>query len=99
MIATRKAISLVAWSLLFVSSPLLAGDVYVCKQGSQERHIGITYANEGLAVPCQVNYIKEDGMSQGLWDAQNEEGYCERKADEFAEKLRGFGWDCTKQGG
>lgn len=99
MIAIRKAVSFAAWSLMFVSSPLLAGDVYVCKQGALERHISITYAKEGSAVPCQVNYTKEDGASQGLWDAQNEEGYCERKADEFAEKLRGFNWDCAKQGG
>ena len=98
MIAIRKAISLAAWPLLFASSPLLAGDVYVCKQGAQERHISITYANDGSAVPCQVNYTKEDGMSQGLWDAKIEEGYCERKADGFAEKLRGSGWDCVKQG-
>lgn len=98
MIATRKTVLFAALPLLFVSSPLLAGDVYVCKHGTLERHIGITYANEGSTVPCQVNYTKEDGSSQGLWDAQNKEGYCEQKADEFAEKQRGWGWDCVKQG-
>jgi hypothetical protein len=45
-------------------------------------------------VPCQVVYTKEDGTTQNLWSAENVEGYCEQKADEFAEKQRGWGWDC-----
>lgn len=97
MIASRKAVPLVAWSLLFVSSPLLAGDAYVCQHGTLERRINIEYATEGATVPCKVNYTKEDGSEQVLWDAQNKEGYCEQKTEEFIEKQRGWGWDCAKQ--
>ena len=50
-----------------------------------------------MAVPCQVNYIREDETTQSLWSAQNDEGYCEQKAVEFAEKQRDWGWDCIQQ--
>lgn len=49
---TRKVISLAVWSTLFVSFPLLAGDAYVCQRDTLERHVSITYTNEGMAVPC-----------------------------------------------
>ena len=97
MVTTRKAILLAAWSMLFVSFPLLAGDAYVCQRGTLERHLSITYTNEGMAVPCQVSYVKEDGSSKVLWDAKNAEGYCEQKAGEFVEKQRGWGWDCMEE--
>lgn len=69
---------------------------YVCLNGSIERRIEVIYET-GLLVPCEVHYFKEsdaDGASQVLWRAQNEEGYCEARAAEFAEKLRGWGWQC-----
>jgi len=97
MVTIRKAVALVAWSALLISSPLLAGENYVCQNGTLERRISIDYANEGMAVPCQVSYTREDGTTQSLWNAQVEEGYCESKAAEFAEKQRGWGWDCIKQ--
>lgn len=93
MISLKKAAPLVALSALFISFPLQAKD-YVCKSGDQERQISISYDVEGATVPCQVVYTKEDGSVQNLWNAQNVEGYCEEKADEFAEKQRGWGWDC-----
>lgn len=97
MVTIRKAVAWAAWSALFVSSPLLAGEHYVCQHGTLERRISIDYANEGMAVPCQVNYTREDGTTQGLWNAQVEEGYCESKAAEFADKQRDWGWDCIQQ--
>ena len=97
MFTIRKAVAWAAWSALFISSPLLAGEDYVCQKGALERRISIAYANEGMAVPCQVSYTREDGTTQDLWNAQNEEGYCESKAAEFAEKQRGWGWDCIQQ--
>ncbi len=93
MISIKKAAPLVALSALFISLPLQAKD-YVCKHGDLERQISISYDVEGATVPCQVAYTKEDGSVQNLWNAQNVEGYCEEKADEFAEKQRGWGWDC-----
>jgi hypothetical protein len=67
---------------------------YVCINGDSERHIRVLYTYTGQKVPCEVVYEKASG-SQSLWDAQNEEGYCEAKALELVEKQRGWGWDCA----
>lgn len=97
MVTIKKAVALAAWSALLISPTLLAGEAYVCQRGTLVRHISIDYATEGMAVPCQVNYIREDETTQSLWSAQNDEGYCEQKAAEFAEKQRDWGWDCIQQ--
>jgi len=34
-----------------------------------------------------------------LWRASSEVGYCEQKAAEFAEKQRGWGWQCVVTAG
>jgi hypothetical protein len=94
MISIKKVAQLVALSALLLSFALQAKEVYVCKDGNLKRQINISYDVVGESVPCQVVYTKEDGTSQNLWNAQNAEGYCEQKADEFAEKQRGWGWDC-----
>lgn len=98
MISIKQAASLMALSALFVSASLQAKEVYNCTNANLERKIAITYATEGAPVPCQVVYTKEDGTTQDLWNAQGEAGYCEQKADEFAEKQRGWGWDCQAVG-
>lgn len=97
MVTTKTVVALTAWSALLVSPALLAGEAYVCQRGTLVRHISIDYANEGMVVPCQVNYTREDGTTQSLWSAQNDEGYCEQKVAEFAERQRGWGWDCIRQ--
>ena len=70
---------------------------YVCTNGGLERRIQVIYET-GLLVPCEVHYVKDaeapDEAPQVLWRAANEEGYCEAKAAEFAEKLTGWGWQC-----
>jgi hypothetical protein len=48
-----------------------------------------------------VHYYKDTempGERQVLWRAQSEEGYCEARAAEFVERLRGMGWTCWAQG-
>jgi hypothetical protein len=80
---------------LIVTSAVNANETYACLFGGNERTVRVSYANADSKVPCQVIYEKESG-SQVLWDAQNEEGYCEMKAAEFVEKQRGWGWDCAK---
>lgn len=97
MIPIKKVARIAAVTALFVSTPLLANESYICKQGDQERKIEIVYANAGSTVPCEVAYIKEDGSRQNLWQAQSKEGYCEEKTAAFIEKQRGWGWDCSKQ--
>lgn len=66
---------------------------YLCRAGDQVRAIHIVYPNKTL-VPCEVQYIK-NGTLQVLWTANNETGYCERKASEFVKKQRSWGWNCS----
>lgn len=73
-----------------------AADNYRCTNGDLVRRIEILY-EPGRAVPCQVHYFKDTeapGTHDVLWTAQNEAGYCEARAAELADKLRGLGWAC-----
>jgi hypothetical protein len=68
---------------------------FQCTHASLTRRVEIVY--ESGQLPCQVRYYKgteTPGASQVLWSAQNEVGYCEARAREFVEQLRGWGWDC-----
>jgi hypothetical protein len=75
----------------------VADEIYTCTQGDQERIITIVYQDQAAKVPCEVQYQK-NGVTETLWNAQNEVGYCESKAQEFVEKQSGWGWDCAMAG-
>lgn len=71
---------------------------YQCTIGDLQRRVEILY-EAGGSVPCEVHYYKDteaDGERQVLWRALNEEGYCERKAQEFVAKLEEMGWSCER---
>ncbi len=71
---------------------------YACQHGELSRRVDVHYATPGQAVPCEVRYFKDSedpGVTQTLWNAQAESGYCEARAAEFVETLRGWGWTCT----
>ncbi len=91
----KKILLAVLWA--FLPGVLLAQD-YQCTIGSLQRRIEILY--EGAAsVPCEVHYYKDaeaQGERQVLWRALNEEGYCERKTQEFVAKLEDLGWSCER---
>lgn len=68
-----------------------------CVHGDMQRRVAIVYET-GVAVPCEVHYFKDTEAPeehQVLWNAQNESGYCESKAQAFVEKLEGWGWTCA----
>jgi len=96
MISMKKAALAAACTTLFMASPLLANETYICKHGNQERQISVVYTNEGSPTPCEVTYTKDTG-TQSLWRAENLAGYCEEKAAAFVEKQRSWGWACDKQ--
>ena len=75
----------------------VADETYTCTHGTQERIISVVYQDQAAKVPCEVQYQK-NGVTETLWNAQHEVGYCERKAQEFVEKQRGWGWTCTMAG-
>ena len=89
--------------LLVLMSPLAAAQDatgYECSLDEVTRRVQIYYET-GSTVPCEVQYLKDNempGERQVLWRAQNEEGYCEARAAEFVEKLRGMGWTCWAAG-
>jgi hypothetical protein len=80
---------------LLISGSLMAAQNQSihCQRNDVVRIIEVLYPG-GTLLPCEVHYRKE-GESQLLWQAKNESGYCEQKAAEFAEKQRGWGWQCV----
>ncbi len=87
---------LVLLTVALAFSSIAAADItYSCKHGNQERIISVVYPEGGNSVPCEVRYQKGDNV-QTLWNAQNEVGYCEARAEEFVEKQKGWGWNCSQ---
>lgn len=81
-------------TLSVLSFHAFAGDKYVCTHANMERFIEVIYASPDSKVPCKVKYTKPDEVKI-LWRANNEMGYCESKAEEFAKKQESFGWSCS----
>ena len=73
---------------------------YQCTYGDLQRRVEIL-TEPGVSVPCEVHYYKDTeapGEREVLWSATSEEGYCERKTEEFIAKLQGWGWSCSAGG-
>jgi hypothetical protein len=81
-------------SLSLLTTNAIADETYTCTYGPQERIISVVYQVQEAKAPCEVQYQKE-GVTQTLWSAQGEIGYCEEKAKAFVEKQRGWGWNCV----
>ncbi len=77
-------------SIAFAASP-----GYLCHHGEQSREILVQYDVPGQSVPCGVLYRKASG-EQELWRANDETGYCEARAREFAAKQESWGWQCSE---
>ncbi|MFL0799388.1 MAG: hypothetical protein K6L80_02975 [Agarilytica sp.] len=68
---------------------------YICHHGDRSREIVVQYDVDGQSVPCGVLYRKGEG-EQELWRANDEAGYCEARAREFAAKQESWGWQCSE---
>lgn len=68
-----------------------------CSHGNDVREVHIERTTEE-AVPCNVIYKKlTEGVSdQILWNAENDDSYCEEKAQGFVAKLESWGWVCAE---
>ncbi|RRJ82753.1 hypothetical protein D0544_12930 [Aestuariirhabdus litorea] len=82
---------------LMSASSVMADQTYVCTQAGMERIISVVYQSPEESVPCEVVYQK-DGEVQKLWNADSEQGYCERNAEAFVDRQRGWGWECNLTG-
>ncbi len=83
---------------MLISIPTIsfaASPGYLCHHGDQSREILVEYDVPGQRVPCGVLYRKATG-EQELWRANDEEGYCEARAREFASKQEAWGWQCSE---
>ncbi len=89
-IKTLLSILVTVPTIAFASSP-----GYLCHHGEQSREILVQYDVPGQSVPCGVLYRKASG-EQELWRANDEEGYCEARAREFAAKQESWGWQCSE---
>jgi hypothetical protein len=67
---------------------------YRCMNGTRERVIAVEYP-ENTPLPCQVTYTKQESF-QVLWSAENSQGYCEARAEDFVEQQRDWGWQCEQ---
>jgi hypothetical protein len=79
----------------------LASDVsansWTCQRAELIRHVVVFYPQAPAQLPCKVFYSKpkEDVLPRALWEANNTQNYCSRKAAEFIEKLNSSGWRCS----
>jgi hypothetical protein len=72
---------------------------YACSMAKLKRTVTVDYEKQDAKVPCKVNYVRDvdSGEAKVLFSAAAEEGFCEKKASEFVEKLKTGGWTCTNQ--
>lgn len=91
----KKQIIKVSTIVLALSATnVLADETYMCTKANQERVISVVYEDQVTKLPCKVNYQKE-GQTKTLWSAKNKAGYCEKKAESFVQKQKGWGWNCA----
>jgi hypothetical protein len=83
--------------LLSLAAPVAFAAATQCTLGSLTRTVEVVYADPPSLVPCEVLYAKPDeGVARAsVWSAQVESQYCEARAAEFVDKLRGMGWNCA----
>jgi hypothetical protein len=84
--------------ITLLASSAFAQTGYECSSGGLVRRVEIVYSGDGR-VPCEVQYVKETeapGSRETLWDARNESGYCEARAEEFVNRLQSLGWSCDQ---
>lgn len=90
----------ISWLCLLVLPATAADDLagtWTCHNGGITRQVTVFYPAAPARLPCKVFYSKpmENAMPRALWNSNNEDGYCERKAEEFVGRLRSMGWQCA----
>lgn len=92
----QKTMGLCLVMLLAVPAHAVEDFGFICERpGEPKRQIHVAYENPSSRLPCEVRYFKGDKM-QVLWTSANTPGYCGTKAREFADKQRGWGWQCQE---
>ena len=70
---------------------------WTCQKAELTRQVVVFYPEAPARLPCKVFYSKpgQNVLPRVLWEAENTQNYCERKAAEFIEKLSSLGWRCS----
>lgn len=95
----KNSIGYLVVSLLMTSPAFAVSNYYYnCphNQVKKTRVLELQFHSTLSTAPCQVIYHKPEKEPKVLWEAWNEEGYCESKGSAFAEKLKGWGWMCER---
>ena len=85
-------------AVILITLPLGAyADSWSCSRGNDVREIHIELTTSS-PVPCHVVYKKQtEGVDDKiLWSANNDDNYCEEKAQGLVAKLESFGWVCAE---
>jgi hypothetical protein len=96
-----RALILVGALLLADTAAATQTNEYQCRRDGLMRRVQLGGGTEGEAVPCEVVYWKDSerpGVGQILWNATTDAQFCEDKARELVEQLRGWGWQCERLG-
>lgn len=89
--------SLILSAALLVLPLNTYAESWSCRHGNDVREVHIERPTAS-PVPCEVVYKKltEGVEDQVLWNAQNDDSYCDEKAQGFIEKLSSWGWTCVE---
>ena len=83
--------------ILFIVPVSAYADAWSCSRGNDVREIHISLTTSS-PVPCHVVYKKQtEGIEDKiLWSANNDDSYCEAKAQGLIAKLESVDWVCTE---
>ena len=85
-------------TVILFTAPLCAyADSWSCSRGNDVREIHIELTTSS-PVPCHVVYKKQtEGVEDRvLWSANNDDSFCDEKAQGLVAKLESFGWVCAE---
>jgi len=82
---------------LLIAPASAYADAWSCSHDNDVREVQIKRSTSS-PVPCDVVYRKQtEGVEdQILWNANNDDSYCDEKAQGLVAKLETAGWVCTE---
>lgn len=85
-------------AVILITTPLYAyADSWSCSRGNDVREVHIELTTSS-PVPCHVVYKKQtEGFDDRvLWSANNDDSFCDEKAQALVAKLESSQWVCTE---
>ena len=94
---TTNLLRTILTTILLALSFNVFSSSWSCRHDNNVREIQVVQTTSA-AVPCSVVYRKltEGVEDQVLWTAENDENFCQAKAEELVEKQTSWGWTCVE---